>query len=366
VKRICVALLGSWLATAGPATAAEWSFRKVADTETTAPGAVSDFSLFRAPALDGETVAFSAVASAAGIWAESSGTLRAIALAGDSLPEDADDFLDFGDPAVADGRVAFRAQSLRTRRQGIYVYGDGSLRAVARGSSGPGDGLFLSFGSVDIRGGAIAFSAVAADPLPVQGIYAQIDGHIAKLADEDSGRFEALLEPSLGGEGVVFLGRSPATRGIYVRRDDQVVALVDTTTPIPEGDGRFRDFESPYARGGAVAFVGAGGADQRGVYVLRNGELERVADRRDAAHEFFPSVAIDGARIAFHARGPLGEGLYADLGSGLALLIDTSQRLDGKQLDAVSLSPRALSGNAIAFRAGFIDGSAAIYVATPD
>ncbi|NPT62632.1 hypothetical protein [Paraburkholderia elongata] len=93
-----------------------------------------------------------------------------------------------------------------------------------------------------------------------------------------------------------------------------LITVVDTTTAIPGGSGNFTAFvpqdpifpPDPAISAGNVAFWGAGGTGQQGIYALRYGTLVKVPDLNTAvlggSGTFFswpPDPCISGANVAF-------------------------------------------------------------------
>lgn len=143
------------------------------------------------------------------------------------------------------------------------------------------------------------------------------------------------------------------------------------TTPIPGGSGRFVGFHELAFDGGNLLFIGSGPEGQSSVYKRSSiGKLGVIADtltRVPGSVEWFSSFsapALDGNRVAFHARTSGGRvGIYfAEPGGALRQVIATGDQLEGKEVRGLDFESGWLKDGTLAFRVFFADGSRAIYL----
>ena len=235
-----------------------------------------------------------------------------------------------------------------------------------------GSGTFTGFGNeLALDGGNVAFRGNGSGGQ--EGIYTDIGG-LTRVADlntlipNGTGTFNNFLNPALDGGNVAFGGRDPrGQRGIYTDIGG-LTRVADETTPIPNGTGNFTGFGFPALDGGNVAFQGFGSGGQLGIYTDIGG-LTLVADTNTPIPNgtgnftvFFGSPALDGGSVAFRGLGSGDQnGIYTDIGGSLEKVIDLTDLLDGKTLSSLNFSINGLSGNSLAFLAGFTDGSRGIF-----
>jgi len=166
---------------------------KVAAAGDPAPGGgtLSSFAKHPIVAMNEKgTVAFTAAIAGGkaveGIFMESGGRLKAIALTGMSAPGIANGtFADFESPALTDNdAVVFLANVRRGREavEGIFVWRNGELqKVIAAGDPAPGGGVFTAFGIPSMNSaGTVAFTAVIEKGNALGGIYLHQNGE-AKL-----------------------------------------------------------------------------------------------------------------------------------------------------------------------------------------
>jgi hypothetical protein len=203
--------------------------------------------------------------------------------------------------------------------------------------------------------------------------------------------------------GATFLGTGPvvggvAQQGIYsttiastratltsplVFLPQDPTRLVDLTTRVPRGAGRFTSFTALAASTTRVAFVGnatqgrTGSATQHGVYFIQPGDAciptdpctpIRVADLRTripggtGTFTGFSAVSASGAHVAFLGTGAGGQaGIY--LASRPRKVVAVGDMIGGKLVTALAMGPSALDGETLAFTATFGDGTAAVLTA---
>jgi hypothetical protein len=216
------------------------------------------------------------------------------------------------------------------------------------------------------------------------------EGSISLLAGEETpipngtGTFTGFdVFSSISDGNVAFSGKGAAGHsGIYINVDGKLNVVADTTTRIPDADGTFTDLEITEgltaAFGGLsldgedVAFYGYGPGGHRGVYARIGGTLAMVADTNtpipDGSGNFqffehFHGPSLHGGTVVFDGLTPESAGLYTNFGGSLSKIVASGDDLEGKTVDYVLMSPRALEENLVTFWVLFKDGSEAIYVA---
>jgi hypothetical protein len=75
-------------------------------------------------------------------------------------------------------------------------------------------------------------------------------------------------------------------------------------------------------------------------------------------------MSIDDGNVAFFGGNLTNGGLYIRYNGELLRIFGSGDLLDGKAVSSLTYGREGLSGNQIAFRAQFTDGSEGIYVAT--
>jgi hypothetical protein len=373
---------------------AQVTFTKVADSGTAIPGGSGSFTSFTAPSISGSTVAFlgGGASSQNGVYSglASGGSVGVVADLNTAIPSGTGNFTALGSPAVSGSTVAFVGVG-NSNQQGIYAgsAAGGSLTLVVNHSSAipNGSGTFVNIVSPSISGSTIAFLASGSDQ---QGIYtgSASGGSLARVADLNTavpggtGNFNLFgnTVPSISGSTVAFLGGwSTNQQGVYTgsASGGSVSRVADFSTAIPGGSGNFTAFagSAPVISGSTVAFRGAAGTTQLGIYTgsASGGSLARVVDLNTpvpGGTSNFSNVgapAISGSTIAFIGSGTTASqsGIYYELNTGgpLFKLITVNDALDGKTVSGLSLGQFAVDGTSVTFSVNFTDGSKGVYVA---
>ena len=382
----------------GPATPAspDWTIVRVAHSEMPIPGGApgENFSRFGSPAMHAGILAFFGQGSAqAGIFTWEGGAFAIIADVSTPIPDrqgvpigEDISFTDFAAPSIDSGKVRFWGQYAPIPTQeGIYIFGDGPLRAVAdRHTDIPNDdGVFVFFDRLEARtldNGDVTFGASYIFEQQ-DGIYAELNGTLKVIADRQTSIpgsadvFEELTNTSIDNKEIVLVGRNPARQSFLYRYRDSDGLLtieVDDTTVIPGGRDTFAEVREASINGGDICFIGG---IPTGVYTKKDGVIAVVADTStiipgaDAPFQEFGNPAIDDGFVAFYvfrAGVPNYEGIFSDYGGTLTNIIDTNAALDGKKILSLTFTGAGLHGNQLAFRAIFDDLSEAIYLATSD
>ncbi|MGZ5008333.1 MAG: DUF7453 family protein [Methylobacter sp.] len=243
-------------------------------------------------------------------------------------------------PSVSEGIIAFSGlyPTLPDNPpSGVYIYnsnatGPSPQATVTSDDPVPGGtGKFTTFGDPSINGGLIAFAGGGSDS--ENGIYTTdigTPGALGVVVDtnspipEASENFKSFGKPSLYRNKIAFRGSGDNNlQGVYIGNDELLDVVADTLTPIPNGVGNFTNFGDPSLSDYSVAFFGAGNNSATGIYI------NRVNIKQNP----------------------------------LLTVIDTGNRLDGKNIASLSFGRGGLSGNKLVFVARFSDGSTGIYKA---
>lgn len=381
----------------GKAEAATFSFTKIADTNTPIPGGTGNFTGFGVPSLDRGDVAFLGNGASSynprGIYTNVGGSLNVVADVNTSdfsnLPSSA-----FSNPSLDNGIVAFSGGYPRFSffggYGGVYTKADGSLQqVVAAINQPPGSGI-RGFFEPSLDNGNLAFLAdfrtTAPSARDFLGIFTIFDGSLKSIASYypgpttgcSFGPFSGLGSPSLSGKTVAFAASGYCLNptdvpknAILTQADGSALQVVtDSNTPIPGGTGNFTKFGDPLINNGNIAFIGFGSV-QEGIYTKIDNSLGVVADLNTdipgGTGNFtdFSGISFDNGNLVFQGRGASSQsGIYTTLGGSLVKILASNDSLDGKIISSLSTGREALSGNQIAFKALFIDGTQGIYVAT--
>jgi len=397
-----VALIALVALPGGMGAAGGFEHVKVADTNSTVPGRDGNFLFLGVPSIDGEgRVVFCGHVDpgGSGLYLADAGGLRVVADRETPIPGQpgntfAHGFRSYG-ASIDAGAVAFYAFTQSTELGGgVYLWRDGEVARIADGGT-PVPGGTATFNAIEdplgfgpfshpaVHGGVVAFRA-AADTPRQRGIYAGTEGALRVIADLTTpvpgwtGAFTFLsAEISLEDGKTAFRaeGTGPL-RGIYSDLAGVLEKVADTTDPIPGGTGNFTSVEFPWLDGGAVYFVGRGSGGQQGIYLRAGGEVSVVVDLSTPIpggsgtftdFEFATSQPSSrGGYVVFRGRGAGGqEGIYIRGPGSLLEVIDRSDILDGKAVASLATGSGSARGGALAYLAGFSDGSSGIYIALP-
>jgi hypothetical protein len=365
------------------AQAIGFTFTKIADINTPIPGGTGNFTSFDRPSVDGNTVGFSANR---GVYGSTGGSLEVRFDANTPIPGETRSFTFLASPSFADGNVAFAGSSNRSRRgftSGIYTNVGGNLEVLASTSTPiPGrTGNFTGFGGagrsftplLSFDDGNVAFLGFGSGNS--QGIYSNVGGNLDVVADKKTriplgiGTFRQFNQLVLDGSDVALSGsgRNRQT-GIYINTEDGLEVVADNGTQIPGSTKTFTRFQGLDLDNGNVAFYGSG-RSQEGIYTSLGGNLSAIADLDTLipgstgnfiGFDGFPT--LDNGNVAFVGFGTRGQaGIFGTFDGSLGKVIGTGDVLDGKEAIEFFLSNEGLSGNSLAFKVNFDDGSSGIY-----
>src|SRR5256885_43376 len=247
-------------------------------------------------------------------------TFQQIAITGAIAPGGGT-FTGFGDPSISTGTAAFFGTT--SLEHGGYTGRGASNNLVVNTLSlAPGGGIFTGFGDPSISNGTAAFFGTTS---LVQGVYTGTGASTSLIANTlfvgpGGGIFTGFGDPSISSDTIAFFGTTSLARGIYTADAGILTRIADTGTAIPDGSGNFFSFSAPASSNGLVAFEGA---------------------------------ALSGF-----------EGIYSNLGGGLAPVIDLNDLLDGRAITSLSLSRFGFDGQQLVFATTFSDHSRGIFLAT--
>jgi hypothetical protein len=378
-----------------------------ADGATAIPAGTGNFTgLPLAPGLSGSNLVFYGAGSSGqqGLYSTTRGlpqTPTRIADLNTAIPNGAGNFLSFGTEAgiiIVGGDILFTGSGAGSQ-QGIYLASHATPGALVRiadtAMAIPGGvGTFAGFqNGLGFNGADVVF--VGNGSGGQQGIYGAsgaVVGPPFKVADtttaipSGTGNFTGFPSgPALSGSEAAFIANgSGAQQGLYtvaVLAPPQVgspLRIADTTTAIPGGSGNFTSFGSdqahpidPAMSGDRVAFVGSGSGGQQGIYgatVSGVGPPIKVADTTTAIpggggnFASFGAVSVSATDVAFLGHGAGGQaGIYDMTGGQLLKVIAVGDKIGVKALSGLSFSRGGLSGDPVAFKATFSDGSQGVY-----
>jgi hypothetical protein len=366
-------------------------YRKVADVSTGIPNGVGNFTSFAefssgAPSIANGAVAFYATGSSGqeGIYLDANGSLQPLVDRNTVYP-DGDNFGNYtninGSISLSAGRVSYFGSG-NVGQSGIHTAVVGSSNPLVDTSTPHPNGLgnYGIFGNITLDSGQGAFfggnnsdTGIYRRPVtggPITTIVERLDIMPGSASDQ----FFGFGVPELENDNVVFTGSGGSTlarKGVYRHSAGSLSVLYDTSTPIPGGTGNFANFSSVRLSNGKVLFYGEGDTEQ-GFYTDVSGSLQLVVDRNTTApggdtfdDDGFVYGSLDTTGIAFWSflLGG-GSGIYTNLSGSLTKVIRTGDTLDGKIVGDLDFSREGLSGEEIAFRAVFADGTSGIYVAS--
>jgi hypothetical protein len=404
MKPMPAALAATALAWLGPqVTAHEYRFTRIVDTRTPMPGSAITFSDFDCPQFDGENTVFHGWGAffvegqphvREGIYTDAGG-LRAVADLDTPIPGGTGTFGTFDMcPSADGGNVVFAGCAERgdgsstcssgTPHEGIYS-DVGGLHVVADTQTPvPGaSGNFRFFRpGFSADKGHVAFTA--SGPGTEEGIYTDVGG-LRVVADGSTpipggtGHFVSVGSPSLRDGSVVFKGSGPGVNvnGIYSDLGG-LHAVVDSSTPVPGGEGRFVIMNAPTFDGKNVAFWACTGTGPycgfstfvEGIYSDIGG-LRAIADTSTpipggtGTFRAFGAPSLDRGKVVFTGRGPVvnpfppplwpPDGVYTDIRGFLEKVVAPGDVLDGGEVKAVYSSRRSLRGASMAVWVAFAD-----------
>ena len=254
----------------------EYTFVKIADTDTPVPGGnggtFEGLSLSE-PAVNGLWVAFRGEGGGVeGIFSGDGKTLESVAVVGDPVPSGGTIDTIYEDFAFSGGVfniIATPASGVR----GIYsVDATGWSKIVEFGEPAPSGGTFSTIFFVGRQSANLAFQANITGGPGSNGVFVRISGINELIADSTTiipgsapTTFSSFSDPDISGENVAFHGGFGALTGVYARIDGNLTKVADINDTEPGNSSNFTTFSIPVISGQQVAFRGVGGTG--GIYV---------------------------------------------------------------------------------------------------
>ena len=347
------------------------------------------------PAIAGQETLFLASSEAGSVLlaAAADGSLRVVAAQGQTLTGGATlgDLLSAAARYTTDGTNRILLAPNASGFYGLYsIDSSGSLRLLVDGTTTvpgltvPFDSSAGAFGPPSLSGDLVAFRGTASAGDTTTGFYlASLAGSLSALVDKNTPLpnnggtplFDnQMLEVALENETFAFLSHnSGATAyGIYLgNRPQQVQAVADLTTVIPNAVGTFTSFGASVQLSSGRAFFHGTGSSVQGIYSgTSTADLARVVDTTQLMPDgvgnftsFDHSFSVAGGKLVFIGRGSSGQqGVYTNSSGALAKVFDLDDRLpnDSRVPDGFFLHPQSLSAGRLVFQVHFTDGTDAI------
>lgn len=376
----------------------QFSFKRIVDTTMETPEGNRPFRGFGLPSISSHRIAFLGYSAEPGSNALNSG----IYICTDSRVETIFDWqtpplspdqpslsVVFGLSLSRDNVAFYAANSDHTYRC-IGARIDGKLVPIVDTDTpipgGPdainAQSYFRQFSSFTIDDDTVIFGG-SKSSTERSGIYANRRGTLDVLWTPGVEKADEKLVYPVGRDGRVAFYASHGARkaGIYRKAGDNLHCIVDTTTQMPGTASTFEYLSyAPRVSDQAIAFDGSDAALNSGIYLqtYQGRTLEKVVDSQTP----FPGgsgtfaflyeadeilYALDGTSVAFvgydSARPYESLGIYTTLGGSFRKVIDVNDALDHKIITSLQVGPEGFCEGAIAFLAGFSDGTQGIYVA---
>ncbi|MEM8807076.1 MAG: hypothetical protein AAGF01_13720 [Cyanobacteria bacterium P01_G01_bin.38] len=280
--------------------------------------------LFCGQTQSGQNALFQADLTAAAASTAAKGAVKPLLLTEQPILENGDGLINFSNPSVQAGKVAFLGRLMSDQQKGIFSYCDGTLHMITRQAGADCPTPFVDLGRPAIDGatGQVVFRAH--DSQYQMGLYRYLDGDLSPFAT--------------------------------------------VQTSIPEGIGTFTSFSDPLVSAGQVTFCGRGNVFQQGLYRLAADGLAALVNTQtripDSLETFarFHAFSVQGETLAFLAGDSHGHlGLFVLLKDELIKVIGVGDILEDKPIRNLMLGQYGLHGQGLAFRARFVDGSEGIY-----
>ncbi|MBD2776867.1 DUF7453 family protein [Iningainema tapete] len=245
----------------------------------------------------------------------------------------------------------------------------------------------LNFDGDNVFFGVIGFINFGALSGEQQGIYKVSNGEFKTIVNQNTtvnqdkntlipgvtGNFFRLNDFAVNGNNVVF--RNTNGQGnIYISREGVLEVIADANTPIPGGTGNFSFFGSVVLNENNLVFIGSGASGQRGIYLLRDGTLQVIADTNTLIpggvgnFSSFSSVGLNKNNLVFTASGASGQqGIYKISGDGVVQLIaDTNTSIPNGTGNFISFSNFVVDENNVVFTARGTNQQQGIYKISGD
>ena len=354
-----------------PDVSGQWSFTRVADTTTQAPGGATFGATGGAPFASASlapnaTVAFLGAHPGMthyGLFQGGPGSLVRIADSSFQVPNVPGATFNQGflGPSYDGGPVTFMGIS-SVAGTGIYASVGGALQTlVDRNTPIPGGtGNFSGVGDVFRSGSSVSFAGIQAGTFP--GFYRWTSTGVNAIVTTSTpipngtGNFTTWGSQSLTGDRLAFSGRNDTTRGVYSRDgtgSNPISIIADTSTLVPGTTQLFAGFTVVSADGANTAFAG-GPQNNGGVWAHIGGQLIKIVDRvtpGPSGEQFlvFDQVSMSGTSVAFLAQTTLGDRLYVWRNGDLSLVVKRGDVLNSIFVDSLDMTSQSLRGDTVAF-----------------
>jgi hypothetical protein len=351
-------------------------YGKIADTSTAVPNSTGTFKQLNTPVIDGTgNVAFLGIGgSTYGVYRWNN-TVSRVADTTTLIPNGTGAFINFGQPSVATGQLAFQGVG-ENNQEGIYNFNFSNsqlTRIVNKTTVRPEGGTFSSFGDPAVFTTSMAFVGQGSGQ---SGAYSVANSQVTSVVNSNTpipngtGNFTSFDNTVSDGSSYFFIGRGVAQMGIFKRSAGVISPVLTNTTQVPGTSNRFTGLGNLSIDGSNMAFNGIFGGVP-GVYGLFGGEIKYIADKHTpvpggkGTFYSFGAPSVGGSGVAFLAYdGSQRPGVYAWVDGELVRVVDTSTMLDGKRVTALAISKDAVISNKVMFQATFADGTMGIYAAT--
>jgi hypothetical protein len=291
------------------------------------------------------------------------GVLVVVADRGTMVPGESELFSEFGPPVIDGNTVAFHGVS-QSGKHGVYRWASGTISVIADEATAiPGGiGTFTGFAeSFTLDSGFLAFRGVGSSGQ--QGIYSFSSGSLRVVVDGStpqpggSGTFTDLSINSGGSDGSNLVFAAASGAAVFTEIEGVLDVVADSNTPIPGGSF----FSNPQIEGEDIVFFGAGWGAALGIFLLRNGSLDRLTDR-DILSSVGPTPMLSDGMVAWTAGN---DQLLLLWRAGITeTILPRLAELDGKTVNHVHAAGQGFDQGEIIFTADFVDGSSAVFVAT--
>ena len=368
----------------------DFAIRRLVDTTTQVPnteGSTFGGSVpFAQPVVRGERLLFRGTAidpatgfSSSGLYEMRDQSLKVIIDGNTQVPDSTSSFSYFGGLDMDEDTIVFSGGDFFFNQLGVYRIANAGLEVIADTSTSipdQGPTRFRSFGDVTVHGDVVLFGGgVSQITLAGQedGIYAYEDGVLRTVVDAGTPvpggqeTFDVVGEVDLDAFGFAF--RKPRfgasfDEALFYDSGFGIETIADQNTPIPEQTGVFENFRAMAYHRGDTAFVGVNERGRGGVYLHRNGGLERVADTTTIVSDgfgiffrlaFFSNrVAFSGDHVVFMASRAAGpNALYVTVDGAVRRIAKVGEVLDGDIIKRMDLSPAGADADRVVFHVAF-------------
>lgn len=357
---------------------AQVTITRIADDSILFPGGVT-MTQFEEPAIRGDSIIFSAQSPGGvnkGVYVWRDGSIHAVAVIGENIPESIENFQSFGRVSTDGTSDVFQGSSQFADVSGIYVRDGDTLGVlIDRSVPLPGDvGVPSSFPGFGRYGGdSIPFIAYGPSQ---QGVFVANDSGVTMIADTatvapgDGLRFFSFERLISDQSDLAFLANvlvSPPNnfrQGVYAFLDGSLVQITAWSRPVPGDGGTFQDFLDVGLHREAVRVVGGPSNFARGIYEFSGNSAQALVGVNCRIPESTASgwnvqeLTTEGADTVFSGGGTQGStgnsyGLYLYRGGTITKLLADPIPFEGGMLSYERMGQQALSGMRVALLATY-------------